>query len=130
MASALTTVTDVAAILRKTFTTDQTASVTKWIHALSAIIRNRVPTIDGRIESGQLSQDTVTMVIAFAVKRIDDFLSKSAEQTGVTYPEFGATFRQTPSDFSSFITASDWSLLGWFPTNAGAYSVPLGWPAG
>ena len=123
----LAEVADVEAYLQRSFTDDEKASAERWLRGLSAIIRARVPGIDARISDGGLDSETVKMILAFAVKRILDFLSKSSEQTGVTYPEFGATFRQQ-SDLGSFITADDWLALGLIDISGGAYSVPLGWP--
>lgn len=125
----LASVDDVAVYLQRTYTEAERVSVGRWISALSGVIRARVPTIDSRIAGGSIDSETVAMVIAFAIKRIGDYMAKNAEQTGVTYPEFGATFRQSSTGMAEWLTPDDWILLGWVPlTGDGAYSVPLGWP--
>ena len=122
-AEPLATAEEVAGFLRLTFDDDTRATVNTWLGVLSSTIRRRVPSLDGRIASGEISAEEVQMTLSVIIKRILDWLSRPAMQTNVTYPEYSASFK-TDVDVSGFILPEDWLVLGAkFASGDAAYSV-------
>lgn len=118
--------TDVISLLSLSVTNPQVESVATWCVSLSAIVRSRVPDIDARIAAGQLDITVVTTVFAVAIKRVLDYFSKNSELAGVTYPEYGATFKRD-TKLGDFISVEEWELLGYrYQIEGGAYSVKFG----